>query len=115
MVSILVGVRQVTNSSDVLDVLREIKELKSWLYGAEGKEGDIPEIKAHLNELNREIPKLKERQAIHHATLYGHDNDSGLVKQVEQTKTRLWKLAIVIALISSSVGGGIAGIIQLLT
>jgi len=98
------------NSSDVL---REIKELKSWLYGAEGREGDIPEIKAHLNELNREIPGLKERQAIHHATLYGHGNDSGLVKQMNQNRTRLWKLAIIVTAISASIGGSIAGLINL--
>jgi len=100
------------NSSDVI---REIKELKSWLYGADGHTGDIPEMKARLKELNREIPKLKEQQAIHNSTLYGHGNDCGLVKQVEQTKTRLWKLAIAIAVISGSVGGGIAGIINLLS
>jgi len=95
------------------DVLREIKELKSWLYGADQFVGDIPEIKAHLKELNKEIPKLKEQQAIHHTTLYGHGNNCGLVKQVEQTNIRLWKLAIIVAAISASIGGGIAGITNL--
>ena len=107
------GSDKMANSNDVM---RELKELKSWLYGSgEGFIGDIPEMKAHLKELNREIPKLKERQAIHNSTLYGHGNDCGLVKQVEQTKTRLWKLAIIVAGISASIGGGIAGLINLLS
>ncbi len=38
-------------------ILWEIKELKSWLYGADGKEGDIEEIKASLKEQNRRISR----------------------------------------------------------
>jgi len=95
------------------EALRELKELKSWLYGTEGHIGDIPEIKAHLKELNNTVPKMRENIAIHHSTLYGHGNDCGLVKQIEQTKTRLWKLAIIVAIISASIGGGITGIINL--
>ena len=94
------------------DVLKAIESLTEKLYGKDGFVGDIPEIKAHLKELNREIPKLKERQAIHNSTLYGHGNDCGLVKQVEQTKVRLWKLAIIIAGISASIGGGITGLLN---
>jgi len=99
----------VANSNDVL---KAIESLTEKLYGKDGFVGDIPEIKAHLKELNREIPKLKERQAIHNSTLYGHGNDCGLVKQVEQTKVRLWKLAIIIAGISASIGGGITGLLN---
>ena len=94
------------------DVLKAIESLTEKLYGKDGFVGDIPEIKAHLKELNREIPKLKERQAVHNSTLYGHGNDCGLVKQVEQTKVRLWKLAIIIAGISASIGGGITGLLN---
>ena len=94
------------------DVLKAIESLTEKLYGKDGFVGDIPEIKAHLKELNREIPKLKERQAVHNSTLYGHGNDCGLVKEVEQTKTRLWKLAIIIAGISASIGGGITGLLN---
>ena len=96
------------------DVLKAIESLTEKLYGKDGFVGDIPEIKAHLKELNREIPKLKERQAVHNSTLYGHGNDCGLVKEVEQTKTRLWKLVILVAVISASIGGGITGIVNLL-
>ena len=94
------------------DVLKAIESLTEKLYGKDGFVGDIPEIKAHLKELNREIPKLKERQAVHNSTLYGHGNDCGLVKQVEQTKTRLWKLAIIVAIVSSSTGIGISKLIE---
>jgi len=90
------------------EVLQEVKSLKVKLYGDNGFEGDITEIKTGL----KDIPKLRERTAIHHSTLYGHGNDPGLVKQVEQTKNRLWKLAIVVASISATVGGGVAGLVQ---
>ena len=33
-------------------VLFEIQELKSWLYGADGHEGDIPELKKQYVELS---------------------------------------------------------------
>jgi len=34
------------------EVLSEIKTLKSWLYGANGHEGDITEIKNSLRKVN---------------------------------------------------------------
>ena len=38
-------------------ILSEIKELKSWLYGANGYEGDIPEIKKLLNGYDKRISR----------------------------------------------------------
>ncbi len=36
-------------------ILSEVKELKSWLYNANGHEGDIPEIKAALKNHGKRI------------------------------------------------------------
>ena len=41
------------------NILAEIKELKSWLYGADGHEGDIPEIKAGLKNHDRRIRRIE--------------------------------------------------------
>ena len=41
------------------EVLSEIKELKSWLYAANGHEGDIPEIKAGLKNHGKRIRKIE--------------------------------------------------------
>ncbi len=40
-------------------ILSEIRELKSWLYGANGYEGDIPEIKASLKNNANRITRLE--------------------------------------------------------
>ena len=41
------------------EILAEVKELKSWLYGANGFEGDIPEIKAGLKNHNKRIRRIE--------------------------------------------------------
>lgn len=40
-------------------VLAEIKELKSWLYGANGHEGDIPEIKYLVRNHAKRIRRVE--------------------------------------------------------
>jgi len=35
------------------EILVEVRELKHWLYGMNGFEGDIPEIKKRLHSLER--------------------------------------------------------------
>ena len=40
-------------------ILGEVKELKSWLYGADGHEGDIQEIKVHLKNHSARIKKVE--------------------------------------------------------
>ena len=74
-------------------VLQEIKELKSWLYGADGHTGDITEIKGHLAELN--------------------DNMLRNALQIQNNKTNIkWLVRILIA--SGIMGGSGAGIWRLL-
>ncbi len=41
------------------EILAEVKELKSWLYGKNGFEGDIPEIKAIYKDHNKRIRRLE--------------------------------------------------------
>lgn len=41
------------------EILGEIRELKSWLYGANGHEGDIIEIKAGLKNHNKRITRIE--------------------------------------------------------
>ncbi len=41
------------------EILSEIRELKSWLYGANGHEGDIPEIKASMKSNTKRINRLE--------------------------------------------------------
>ncbi len=45
-------------------ILAEIRELKSWLYGDDGKEGDIPEIKKHLEKINGHLDDHSYRLVI---------------------------------------------------
>ena len=45
------------------EVLSEVKTLKSWLYGANGYEGDIPEIKKMLCKVNNR--SIKNRLMIY--------------------------------------------------
>lgn len=40
-------------------ILFEIKELKSWLYGADGHTGDIVEIKDSVKNHNRRIRRIE--------------------------------------------------------
>ena len=40
-------------------ILYEIRELKSWLYGREGHEGDVPEIKAGLKNHSKRIRRIE--------------------------------------------------------
>ena len=40
-------------------ILAEVKELKSWLYGKNGHEGDIPEIKASVKDHNKKIRRIE--------------------------------------------------------
>ncbi len=41
--------------SEVKEVKSEQRELKSWLYGANGHEGDVPEIKKQLSNHGKRI------------------------------------------------------------
>ena len=68
------------------EILFEIKELKSWLYGANGHEGDIPELKKQYKELCRD------------------DDDQR--KKIHRIELILVGLGVI--------GGGSAGIIKLL-
>jgi len=76
------------------------------------KEDDLPEIKEHLKQLNNSVAKNTEHIAINDVTLYGKDGDPGLAQQVKEQNTRIWKLAVAIAAISATVGGGVAGLVQ---
>ena len=40
-------------------ILHEIRELKSWLYGANGFEGDVPQIKQQAKELRKRIRRIE--------------------------------------------------------
>ena len=40
-------------------ILWEIKELKGWLYGADGHIGDVPEIKKGLASHNKKIRRME--------------------------------------------------------
>lgn len=40
-------------------ILAEIRILKSWLYGENGKTGDIPEIKAGLKDHANRIRRIE--------------------------------------------------------
>mgnify|MGYP001567348461 CR=1 FL=1 len=68
-------------------ILAELKELKHWLYGANGFEGDIPELKKQYEEL------------------CAADDDQ--LKKIHRIELILVGLGIV--------GGGSAGIIKLLS
>ncbi len=41
------------------EILSEVKELKSWLYGKNGFEGDVPEIKASLQNHDKRIRRIE--------------------------------------------------------
>lgn len=71
------------------EVLNEIRLLKSWLYGSNGKEGDIPEIKQSLK---------------------------GFAKRLNGQDKKITANRIIIAAILGSgvLGGGTAALIQLL-
>ena len=44
---------------EVRDTKANIKELKGWLYGADGHEGDIPEVKKALKNHSRRIRTIE--------------------------------------------------------
>ena len=45
---------------DITDqILAELKELKSWLYGANGFEGDVPEIKSSIKDHSKRIRRIE--------------------------------------------------------
>lgn len=77
--------------ADSNDVLKAVEELKSWLYGTNGKDGDIPEIKRHLREANKTMLKN---------TIRGIKNESSIK----------WIIRILIA--AGLVGGTTTGIVQ---
>lgn len=93
------------------DILEEVRFLKVKLYGENGFEGDIPEIKKGLGELAKDVAKNKEHIAINSATLYGHGNNNGLVKQVASLTNRYWKQALIISALSATIGAGLGSII----
>jgi hypothetical protein len=95
------------------EILAAIKALTTKLYGENGFEGDITEIKKHLKQLNGNVNRNTEHIAISDATLYGHGNNNGLVKQVAELMNKYWKLTLVIATISGLVGGGIGGLVNI--
>ena len=41
------------------EILAEVKELKSWLYGANGHAGDIVEIKAAYQDHSKRIRRIE--------------------------------------------------------
>jgi len=41
------------------EVLAEIRELKSWLYGSNGFQGDMPEIKDNLKDYGKRIRRVE--------------------------------------------------------
>lgn len=41
------------------EILSEIKELKSWLYGSDGFEGDIPKIKTGFERHDNRIRRIE--------------------------------------------------------
>ena len=41
------------------EILNEVREIKSWLYGSDGHTGDIPEIKKMLCSYGRRIRILE--------------------------------------------------------
>jgi len=94
------------------DVLKAVEHLTEKLYGKNGFEGDIPGIKGDLKALNHQVSINKENIVVNNTTLYGKKGDAGLVKTVGEHNTRIWKLAVAIATISATVGGGVAGLVQ---
>ncbi len=68
------------------EILSEVRELKHWLYGADGHEGDIPELKEQYKELRK--------------------NDACQLKKIH-------RIELILAA-SGIVGGGALGIIKLL-
>ena len=50
-------------------ILGEIRELKSWLYGADGFKGDIPEITQRLKDLNGKVRSNEVRSKINQALI----------------------------------------------
>ena len=68
------------------EILTEVKELKHWLYGKNGFEGDIPQMKAQYKELCKSDKK-----------------QLGKIHRIE-----------LILAASGIVGGGTLGIIKLL-
>ncbi len=45
--------------SEIKDTHNEIKQIKEWLYGANGFEGDIPQIKVGLEDHNKRIRRVE--------------------------------------------------------
>ena len=41
------------------EIFSEIRELKSWLYGENGYEGDVPEIKCVLKSHQKRITRIE--------------------------------------------------------
>ena len=68
------------------EILSEVKELKHWLYGKNGFEGDIPELKKANEELRK--------------------SDASQLKKIH-------RIELILAA-SGIVGGGALGIIKLL-
>ena len=60
--------------ADEHEILTEIRELKSWLYGKNGFEGDIPEMKANLKQTS--------------ITVQSHEADISLLKEREQVSRK---------------------------
>ena len=73
------------------DVLRAIASLTEKLYGKDGFEGDIPEIKKHLNEANKTMLKN---------TIRGIKNETSVK----------WIIRILVA--AGVIGGGATGLVQ---
>jgi len=98
--------RRMANSNDVL---KELSELKSWLYGGNGHEGDIREIKEHL----KQIVKNAEHIAILDTTVFGKAGNNGLTGKVKELSNRQWKIWTLLIITASASGGIGAGIVQL--
>ncbi len=94
--------------------LATLTELLHRLYGQNGFEGDMQEIKKSINHLTAVTVKTSERLCIHDTTLFGKTGDAGLCKMVETNTDRIVKLMIVSAVIGAVIGGGMVGVFQIL-
>jgi len=76
------------------DVLRAIESLTEKLYGKDGFEGDIPEIKKHLNDANKSMLK-------------------NTIRSIKNETSIKWIIRILVA--AGVIGGGATGLIQWLS
>ena len=91
------------------DVLQAIQELKTRLYGENGFEGDIPEMKACL----KQIPKNTEAIHLLELEVHGKTGGNGLVGRVRELTNRQWRMWTLLLIVAGGSGGIGAGIAKL--